>query len=107
MRRVEKPWGHEIVWAETERYVAKILFIRQGQRLSRQYHRRKDETFFVELGEPIWAKKLSGKLVFSFDCKYNCFQSIQVLDVGVAQYISRYAQITKRAYRMSKAIITA
>ena len=51
MRRVEKPWGHEIIWAETERYVAKVLFIRQGQRLSRQYHRRKDETFFVETGE--------------------------------------------------------
>src|SRR5438552_17941051 len=51
MRRVEKPWGHEIIWAETERYVAKVLFIREGQRLSRQYHRRKDETFFVESGE--------------------------------------------------------
>jgi mannose-6-phosphate isomerase-like protein (cupin superfamily) len=51
MRRVEKPWGHELIWAETDRYVAKVLFIRQGQRLSRQYHRRKDETFFVETGE--------------------------------------------------------
>ncbi|HEX4336723.1 MAG TPA: cupin domain-containing protein [Polyangiaceae bacterium] len=51
MRRVEKPWGYEIIWAETERYVAKVLFIKQGQQLSRQYHRRKDETFFVESGE--------------------------------------------------------
>ena len=51
MRRVEKPWGYEIIWAETERYVAKLLFIKQGQRLSRQYHRKKDETFFVETGE--------------------------------------------------------
>jgi mannose-6-phosphate isomerase len=51
MRRVEKPWGYEIVWAETARYVGKILHIRTGQRLSRQYHVKKDETFLVESGE--------------------------------------------------------
>lgn len=51
MRRVEKPWGYEIIWAETEAYVAKLLFVRQGQSLSRQFHRKKDETFFVEAGE--------------------------------------------------------
>jgi mannose-6-phosphate isomerase-like protein (cupin superfamily) len=51
MRRVEKPWGYEIIWAETDRYVAKLLFIKQGESLSRQYHRKKDETFFVETGE--------------------------------------------------------
>lgn len=51
MRRVEKPWGHELVWAETDRYVGKILCIRAGHKLSRQYHERKDETFFVHVGE--------------------------------------------------------
>lgn len=51
MRRVEKPWGYELIWAETERYVAKVLFIRKGESLSRQYHQKKDETFFVETGE--------------------------------------------------------
>ena len=51
MRRVEKPWGYELVWAETGRYVAKVLFIRAGHKLSRQYHRVKDETLFVESGE--------------------------------------------------------
>ena len=51
MRRVEKPWGYELVWAETERYVGKILHIGAGHRLSRQYHERKDETFFVQSGE--------------------------------------------------------
>jgi mannose-6-phosphate isomerase-like protein (cupin superfamily) len=51
MRRVNKPWGYEIVWAETERYVGKILHIHAGQKLSRQFHRRKDETFLVESGE--------------------------------------------------------
>ena len=51
MRRVEKPWGHEIVWAETDRYVGKVLHIKAGHKLSRQYHERKDETFYVQSGE--------------------------------------------------------
>jgi mannose-6-phosphate isomerase-like protein (cupin superfamily) len=51
MRRVNKPWGYEVVWAETERYVGKILHIDAGQKLSRQYHVKKDETFLVESGE--------------------------------------------------------
>src|SRR5205823_10435371 len=51
MRRVEKPWGYELVWAETDRYVGKVLHIKAGHKLSRQYHERKDETFFVQSGE--------------------------------------------------------
>jgi mannose-6-phosphate isomerase-like protein (cupin superfamily) len=51
MRRVNKPWGYEIVWAETDRYVGKILHIEAGHKLSRQYHVKKDETFLVEKGE--------------------------------------------------------
>jgi mannose-6-phosphate isomerase len=41
---VEKPWGHELIWAHTERYVGKILHIKKGESLSYQYHRVKDET---------------------------------------------------------------
>lgn len=51
MRRVEKPWGHEIVWAQTDRYVGKVLHIARGHRLSRQYHLKKDETFLVQTGQ--------------------------------------------------------
>jgi mannose-6-phosphate isomerase len=51
MRRVDKPWGYELIWAETDRYVGKVLHITAGQKLSRQYHVRKDETFLVESGE--------------------------------------------------------
>ena len=43
-RRVEKPWGGEEIFAETDRYVGKILTVRQGHSLSLQYHERKDET---------------------------------------------------------------
>ena len=48
--RIPKPWGHEIVWARTERYVGKILHVRAGEALSLQYHRVKDETLRVLSG---------------------------------------------------------
>src|SRR6476646_10095544 len=51
MRRVDKPWGHELIWAETARYVGKILHITAGHRLSRQYHRVKEETLLLQAGE--------------------------------------------------------
>ena len=50
MRRVDKPWGHELVWAETNRYVGKILHIKKGHSLSLQYHVQKDETIFLQAG---------------------------------------------------------
>jgi mannose-6-phosphate isomerase len=49
-RRVGKPWGWELIWAHTEAYVGKILFVRQGQSLSLQYHVQKDESWYVESG---------------------------------------------------------
>lgn len=49
-RRVEKPWGHELIWAHTERYVGKLLVIEAGKRLSLQYHERKDEAILVIRG---------------------------------------------------------
>ncbi len=48
--RVEKPWGHETIWAKTERYVGKILHLRAGESLSLQYHRVKEETIRVLAG---------------------------------------------------------
>ncbi|MBM4337464.1 MAG: cupin domain-containing protein [Deltaproteobacteria bacterium] len=49
-RRIEKPWGHEVIWAETPRYLGKILTIRTGERLSLQLHREKDESIYVLRG---------------------------------------------------------
>ena len=49
-RRVEKPWGHELVWTETDRYAGKILVIEAGRRLSLQYHRHKVESILVVSG---------------------------------------------------------
>ena len=47
MRVVEKPWGFEYIWAETDDYVAKMLHIEPKQRLSLQYHENKEETVYV------------------------------------------------------------
>jgi mannose-6-phosphate isomerase-like protein (cupin superfamily) len=49
--RVEKPWGYELIWARTDRYVGKILHVNAGHQLSCQYHRQKDETMHVLRGE--------------------------------------------------------
>jgi mannose-6-phosphate isomerase-like protein (cupin superfamily) len=51
--KVDKPWGHELVWARTDRYVGKILHVKAGHVLSLQYHHRKDETMHVLRGELI------------------------------------------------------
>ena len=49
-RKIEKPWGHELIWAETERYVGKVLFVKAGESLSLQFHREKDESWLVQDG---------------------------------------------------------
>ena len=51
-RHVAKPWGHEVIWAWTEKYVGKILVLETGKRLSFQYHERKDE----------WIRVIEGRL---------------------------------------------
>jgi len=49
-RRVEKPWGYELIWAVTDDYVGKLLFVRAGQSLSLQFHREKDESWLIHAG---------------------------------------------------------
>ncbi|MCS6912040.1 MAG: cupin domain-containing protein [Myxococcales bacterium] len=72
MRTVDKPWGHELIWAHTDRYVGKILHIRSGHRLSLQYHRTKDETIMV----------LSGRLAFEH---FEEGQPSQTVELGPRQ----------------------
>jgi mannose-6-phosphate isomerase len=55
---VPKPWGHETIWAKTDRYVGKILHIKAGHALSVQYHNQKDETVYLLSGEmKYWVAK--------------------------------------------------
>jgi mannose-6-phosphate isomerase-like protein (cupin superfamily) len=72
VKRVDKPWGHELIWAHTERYVGKILHVKKGESLSLQYHRRKDETIMV----------LSGVLLFEH---YGEGEQPQKTELGALQ----------------------
>jgi mannose-6-phosphate isomerase-like protein (cupin superfamily) len=49
-RRVQKPWGEELIWSLTDRYCGKVITIETGRRLSLQYHERKDEAILVTSG---------------------------------------------------------
>jgi mannose-6-phosphate isomerase len=49
-RKVEKPWGYELIWAHAEQYVGKVLFVKAGESLSLQFHREKDESWLVQAG---------------------------------------------------------
>ena len=60
VRKVPKPWGHEIIWAHTDRYVGKILHVKAGEKLSIQYHERKDETVYLLRGEMKYWVQLPG-----------------------------------------------
>jgi quercetin dioxygenase-like cupin family protein len=66
---VTKPWGHELIWAKTDRYVGKILHVRAGEALSLQYHRVKDETIMV----------LAGLLRFEFFAEGEALQTRELL----------------------------
>jgi mannose-6-phosphate isomerase len=68
-RRVEKPWGHELVWAHADRYVAKVLVIEAGMRLSLQHHEIKDE----------WIHVLSGRLALTLE---NDSGVVEVRELG-------------------------
>jgi quercetin dioxygenase-like cupin family protein len=62
IRTVPKPWGHETIWAHTDRYVGKVLHIRAGQALSVQYHNKKDETVHLLSGELVYRVQLGNAL---------------------------------------------
>ena len=62
VRTVPKPWGHESIWAHTDRYVGKILHIKAGQALSVQYHNAKDETVHLLTGELVYRVQMGDAL---------------------------------------------
>ena len=76
-RRVEKPWGYEIIWAETKQYVGKLLHIDAGQALSLQYHEQKDETIHL----------LSGEMRFSAGSSQSELQDIEISE-GESFYVA-------------------
>ncbi len=61
--KVDKPWGHELHWAITERYVGKVLHVKAGHALSLQYHNVKDETIFLWTGKLLFEIQQGEELV--------------------------------------------
>jgi mannose-6-phosphate isomerase len=64
-KRVDKPWGYELIWALTEAYCGKVLFVRAGESLSLQFHREKDESWYVQSGRAELQVGAAGEAVLS------------------------------------------
>ncbi len=62
MKKTEKPWGYELLFARTPYYVGKVLFIKKGHRLSLQYHRKKDESFLLWSGKMLFIYEENGQM---------------------------------------------
>lgn len=67
-RRVPKPWGHELIWTQTDRYVGKLIVIEAGKRLSLQKHVHKDESILV----------ISGRMRLSLEDRNGTLQQIEM-----------------------------
>jgi mannose-6-phosphate isomerase len=63
VRRVDKPWGHELWFAHTDSYAGKILVVEAGQRLSVQYHERKDESSYLVSGRMLLSQGPSAEQI--------------------------------------------
>ena len=74
--RVDKPWGHELVWARTDRYVGKILHVKAGHVLSLQYHNQKDETMHVLAGELLLRTRPGEELL---ERRFCAGESVRIL----------------------------
>ena len=60
--KVDKPWGYELHWAKTDRYVGKLIHVNKGHALSLQYHEQKDETIFLWSGKLLFEMDINGQL---------------------------------------------
>jgi len=61
--KVDKPWGYELHWAKTDRYVGKIIHVKAGEALSLQYHNVKDETIYLHSGRLLFEIHLEGERI--------------------------------------------
>ena len=65
VKKVEKPWGHELIWALSETYCGKVLFVKAGAALSLQFHNEKDESWLVQSGRARLELGVAGQTVLS------------------------------------------
>jgi mannose-6-phosphate isomerase-like protein (cupin superfamily) len=84
---VPKPWGHETIWAQTDRYAGKILHINAGHELSVQYHNRKDETVYLLWGEMVFRVQREGDDILD-DVQLNIGESFRITPGTIHQMIA-------------------
>jgi mannose-6-phosphate isomerase-like protein (cupin superfamily) len=84
--KVSKPWGHETIWAYTDRYVGKILHINAGQELSVQYHNRKDETVYLLSGQIVY--RVRGDTDLLEDVQLKLGESFRITPGTVHQMVA-------------------
>ena len=84
--RVEKPWGYELIWAKTDRYVGKILHIEPGHVLSLQYHNKKDETIYVQ----------SGRMMFEIGPKGGPLEKCEMRPGDSTYFAQRYTEFEQK-----------
>ena len=68
VKKTDKPWGHELLWAQSNAYAAKVLHIHKGHKLSLQYHERKEETMFL----------YSGRMLLVLEDEHGVLRDIHV-----------------------------
>lgn len=78
--RVEKPWGHELIWAHTDQYVGKVLHVKKGEKLSLQFHNFKDETIHL----------LSGSL--RFEVEEDGAMAVRLMSPGSSYHIKPHTK---------------
>ena len=72
--KIEKPWGYELLFAHTDKYAGKVMFVKKGHRLSLQYHKKKDETIYVQQGKALMEIETEGRMVQVELTNGSCFR---------------------------------
>jgi len=106
--KVVKPWGHELIWAVADHYVGKILVVKAGESLSLQFHKLKDEAWYVLEGDLRFrldsdiASAPAGSFVFVPRGTPHCFQNVgsapaRILVLftpsGMERFFDRFAKL--------------
>ena len=73
-KKTEKPWGYELLFAHTDKYAGKIMFVKKGHRPSLQYHEKKDETMYIFEGKLLLEIERDGQMTKSEASKGSCFR---------------------------------
>ena len=90
-KKINKPWGHELIWSHCNKFVGKLLYINRGHKLSRQYHEQKEETIFVLTGTLLLEVGIPGQYFEKIDLKKG--QSFHVTPGTIHRFCAPYGDV--------------